>query len=63
MMINNENQRRKVEDSKKESRTGSKKETEGERQSLGYLKIDKGEGQKLEHHTGKERQKNRIWKA
>ena len=61
MMINNENQRRKVEDSKKE--TGSKKETEGERQSLGYLKIDKGEGQKLEHHTGKERQKNRIWKA
>ena len=44
MTINKENQRRKREDSKKESRTQTKKETKGERESLGYSKIDKGEG-------------------
>ena len=44
MMINKENQIRKIEDSKKESRKQTKKETEGERESLGYSKIDKGEG-------------------
>ena len=54
MTINKENQRRKREDSKKESRTQTKKETKGERESLGYSKIDKGEGQKVENYTGKE---------
>ena len=55
MMINKENQIRKIEDSKKESRKQTKKETEGERESLGYSKIDKGEGQKVEDYTEKER--------
>ena len=55
MMINKENQRKKIEDSKRESRTQTKKETEGERESLGYSKTDKGEGQKVEYYTGKER--------
>ena len=54
MTINNENQRRKREDSKKENRTQTKKETKGERESLGYSKIDKSEGQKVENYTGKE---------
>ena len=54
-MINKENQRRKIEDNKKESRTQTKKEIEAERESLGYSKIDKGEGQKVEHYTRKER--------
>ena len=54
MTINNENQRRKREDSKKENRTQTKKETKEERESLGYSKIDKSEGQKVENYTGKE---------
>ena len=54
MTINKENQRRKREDSKKENRTQTKKETKGERESLGYSKIDKSEGQKVENYTGKE---------
>ena len=33
MMINKENQRRKIEDSKKESRTQTEKETKGEKES------------------------------
>ena len=44
MMINKENERKKIEDGKKESRTRTKKETEEERESLGYSKRDKGEG-------------------
>ena len=52
MMINKENQRRKIEDSKKGSTTQTKKETEGERESLEYSKIDKEEGQKVEDYTG-----------
>ena len=52
MMINKENQRTKIEDSKKESRTKTKKVTEGERESLGYSMIDKGEGQKVVDYTG-----------
>ena len=55
MMINKENQRKKIEDSKRESRTQTKKETEGERESLGHSKTDKGEGKKVEYYTGKER--------
>ena len=43
-MINKENQRRKIKESKKENRTRTKKETEGERESLGHLKIDKAKG-------------------
>ena len=54
-MINKENQRRKIEDSKKESRTQTKKQTEGERENLRYSEIYKGEGQKIEDYTGKER--------
>ena len=54
-MINKENQRRKIEDSKKESRTQTKKQTEGERENLRYSEIYKGEGQKIEDQTGKER--------
>ena len=54
MMINKENQRGKIEDSKKESRSQIKKETEGERESLEYSKLNKGEGQKEEDYTGKE---------
>ena len=54
MIINKENQRRKIEDNKKESRTQIRKETEGERESLGYSKLNKGEGQKEEDYTGKE---------
>ena len=42
-MINKENQRRKIEDSKKESRRQTKKETEGERESRGYAKTGRGE--------------------
>ena len=57
MMINKGNQRRKIKESKKESRTQTKKEAEGERESLGYSKIDKAEGYKVENYTGKERQK------
>ena len=52
MMINKENQRTKIEDSKKESRTKTKKVTERERESLGYSMIDKGEGQKVVDYTG-----------
>ena len=54
-MINKENQRRKIKESKKENRTRTKKETEGERESLGHLKIDKAKGQNVEDYTGKER--------
>ena len=57
MMINKENQRRKIEDSKKDSRKQTKKETEGKKESLGYSKIDKGEGQKVEDYPGKERER------
>ena len=57
MMINKENQRTKIEDSNKESRTKTKKVTEGERESLGYSMIDKGEGQKVEDYTGFEKTK------
>ena len=53
MMINKENQRRKIEDSKKESRTQTKKQTEGERENLRYSEIYKGEGQKIQDSTGK----------
>ena len=43
--LNKENQRRNIEDySKKESTTQTEKEAEGERESLGYSKLDKGEG-------------------
>ena len=54
-MINKENQRRKIEDSKKESKTQTKEQTEGERESLRYSKIYKGEGQEVEDYTRKER--------
>ena len=40
-MINKENQGRKIEDSKKEHRRQIKKETEGERESRGYVKTDR----------------------
>ena len=43
-LLNKENQRRNIEDSKKESTTQTEKETEEERESLGYSKLDKGEG-------------------
>ena len=54
-MINKENQRRKIEGSKKESRAQTKKETGGERESLGYSKMDNGERYNVEDYTGKER--------
>ena len=42
-MINKKRLRRKTEDSKKESRIQTKKETEGERESRGYAKTERGE--------------------
>ena len=42
-MINKENQRRKIEGSKKKSSRQTKKETEGERESRVYAKTDRGE--------------------
>ena len=39
-MISKENQRRKIEDNKKESRRQTTKETERERESWGYAKTD-----------------------
>ena len=42
-MINKEFDRRKIGDSKKESRRQIKKETEWEKESRGYVKKDRGE--------------------
>ena len=42
-MINNESQRRKIEGSKKESKTQTKKSTEVERESSGFAKQDRRE--------------------
>ena len=42
-MINKESQRRKIKGSKEESRRQIKKETDGERESRGYTKRDRGE--------------------
>ena len=46
-MINKESQRRKIKGSKEESRRQIKKETDGERESRGYTKRDRGERQKV----------------
>ena len=64
-MINKENQNKKVEDSKKESRRQTTKETEGERESKGYAKTEKGERQKVEDRESsieekKETDKNKV---
>ena len=64
-MVSKESQRRKIEDSKKESRRQIKKETEGERESRGYAKKDRGERQKVEDRESrtkelKETEKNKI---
>ena len=64
-MINKENQRRKIEGSKKESRRQTKKEKEGERESRVYAKTDRGERQKAEDmersiQEKKETEKNRV---
>ena len=64
-MINKENQRRKIEGSKKKSRRQTKKETEGERESRVYAKTDRGERQKVEDmersiQEKKETEKNRV---
>ena len=64
-MINKVSQRRKIERSKKVSKRLTKKETEGERESRGYAKKDRGERQKVEDRESrtldrKETEKNRI---
>ena len=51
--------------SKKENRGQTKKETEGERESRGYAKKDRGERQKVEDRESrtkelKETEKNKI---
>ena len=61
-MINKKRLRRKTEDSKKESRIQTKKETEGERESRGYAKTERGERLMKEsrRQKKKEPEKNRI---
>ena len=46
-MINKESQRRKIEGSKEEGGRQTKKETDGERESRGYTKRDRGERSKV----------------
>ena len=60
-MIHKKYQRRKIQGSKKENRRQTKKETEGEKESRGYAKKDRGERQKVEdgkvEHRKRKRQK------
>ena len=56
-MINKESQRRKTEGGKEEGGRQTKKETDGERESRGYTKRDRGERQKVK--TGKVEHRNR----
>ena len=58
-MVSKESQRRKIEDSKKESRRQIKKETEGERESRGYAKKDRGERQKVEDRESRTHESKR----
>ena len=55
MMINKENKRRKTKYSKKESRTQTRKERRRKRNFIIFKNRHKGEGQKVEDYTGKER--------
>ena len=71
-MINKENQNKKIEYSKKESRRQAKKETEGETESKGYAKTEKEQDLKRlkqrnicfiwrkDNNTGKKEENNRI---
>ena len=71
-MINKENQNKKIEYSKKESRRQAKKETEGERESKGYAKTEKEQDlkrlkqrnicfiQRIDNNAGKKEEHNRI---
>ena len=56
-MINNESQRRKIEGSKKESKTQTKKSTEVERESSGFAKQDRRERQKAEDRESRTQEK------
>ena len=56
-MINNESQRRKIEGSKKESKTQTKKQAEVERESSGFAKQDRRERQKTEDRESRTQEK------
>ena len=71
-MINKENQNKKIEYSKKESRRQAKKETEGETENKGYAKTEKEQDLKRlkqrnicfiwrkDNNTGKKEENNRT---